>query len=448
MIFSIGNIKIKANTIVAILFISIIMSAATVFSYVRVPRIYLCGLIGILYILKHRNQQKQIFNNKIGRLCLLWIIFLVINVLNSYDITSSIYMLLVLISFFAFMAYDLKINTLIFGCQLIQGISIVFAFSIILNALIPNLFYGPAHFLIAQSANVIQQEVQQGIYSGLMGEKAQAAFYMNIAITFHIGMMIGKNKRYHIKNLFPLLIYFLALLLTGKRMLLLVAVCIFAFSFVCMDLKKRSTFKNLLIVICVGLPTILMFIQLLPQTQIVFNRFAEFASDNTYNGRTVFWQFCLYMFSQRPLIGFGINSFNSALGTLTSFSYHGEKWTMYAHSIYYELLGEAGIIGCMIFFSIIIVSFVTSWKNYKYFNIMTGAFYRYECKMLMFISMAVQIIFCLYGITGNVLYDHCQLGFLILSFIFTINVSRYKKKLQESRIDCEPRLLNNGTSSN
>ena len=215
-----------------------------------------------------------------------------------------------------------------------------------------------------------------------------------------------------------------------------------------MDLKKRSTFKNLLIVICVGLPTILMFIQLLPQTQIVFNRFAEFASDNTYNGRTVFWQFCLYMFSQRPLIGFGINSFNSALGTLTSFSYHGEKWTMYAHSIYYELLGEAGIIGCMIFFSIIIVSFVTSWKNYKYFNIMTGAFYRYECKMLMFISMAVQIIFCLYGITGNVLYDHCQLGFLILSFIFTINVSRYKKKLQESRIDCEPRLLNNGTSSN
>ena len=419
-----GRHSIKVSTIIIVLFISIIMSGATVFSFVRNPRIWLCGLIGVFYIVRHGYS--YVFHSLLGKLYIVWLLFLIVNSYFSYYTTSSVAALIIFASFFAFMGYDLDLDDLLFISKLIKIISMIFALSIIVNAMIPNLFYGPLSGLVAQSPSVIQSEVSKGAYSGIIGEKAQAAFYMNIAIVFYIGEIIYKKSSYNFKNTIPLLIFLLALLLTGKRMLLLVAVCVIAFSFVYMGLKKKSTIISLFIAIGIAVPIMLLCIQLVPQAQVVFERFEEYTGDDTYNGRTIFWQFCLYMFNQHPLIGFGFDSFNKALGDLSSFTYNGEKWGMYAHSLYYELLGETGIIGVAIFFSIILCSLMKSWRYYKYFKVCEDICDSDKLKinMLLFISISIQIIFCLYGITGNVLYDHCQLGFLILSFVYTMTVER------------------------
>lgn len=430
-----GRFNIKVSTILVILIVSIIMSGATVLSFGRIPRIWFCGIIGLLYIFRYNNS--YLFHSVFGKLYVIWLLFLIVNSFFSYDKRSSISALIIFTSFFAFMCYDLNLDDLFFISKLIRIISIFFAFSIIINALVPNLFYGPLSGLVAQSPSVIQSEVSSGIYSGIIGEKAQAAFYMNIAIVFYIGELIYKHSTYNLKNIIPLLLYLLALLLTGKRTLLLVAICIIAFSFVYMGLRKKSTIVSLLIIIGIAVPIILLCLQLVPQTQVVFERFEEYTGDDTYNGRTTFWQFCLYMFSKHPLIGFGFDSFNKALGDLSSFTYNGEKWGMYAHSLYYELLGETGIIGVVIFFSIILYAFIKSWKYYKYFKACNEISDNVNAKiqMLLFASMSIQIIFCLYGITGNVLYDHCQLGFLILSFVFTMTVEKYYYTLTTRKLD-------------
>lgn len=425
MKFRIGKISISLDSILVLVFASIIMAGLTVMCLYTIPRIWICGALSLLYIIF----RKKFFalHSLLGQVYLVWLGFLCVNMAFSYSPKNTWDSLIIFASYFLLMAYEFKESGLLFLGKIVRIISFIYAISIFVSVVMPGLITGPLSSLMVQSPAVIADEHSRGIYSGIVGEKAQAAFYMNIGLLFEAGLMI-KSKRYEIKNIVFVLIYFLALLLTGKRMLLMISVCIIAFFFLCRGLNKKSTVISLFVIAIAIIPLGIVVLQVVPQVANVFERFSSMSGDDTYNGRTVFWDFCLYMFSCSPFIGFGFDTFNKAFGALTSFTFHGEDWNMYAHSIYYEMLGETGIIGVTIFFSLIVISFIKSWKYFKHYKLNDNQ------KMLLFISMGIQIIFCLYGITGNAIYDNAQLGFLILSFILTLNVERWVKRDMKNRI--------------
>ena len=425
MNFKIGKISISLDIILALLFASVIMSGLTVMCLYAVPRILSFSAFGLLYIIF----RKKFFalHSLLGQVYLVWLGFLCVNMAFSYSPKNTRDSLIIFASYLLLMAYEFKESGLMFLAKIIRVISFVYAVSIFVSLVVPSLITGPLSSLMVQSPAVIAGEHSRGIYSGIVGEKAQAAFYMNIGLLFEVGLMI-KSKRFEIKNIVFVLIYFLALLLTGKRMLLMVSICIVAFFFLCRGLNKKSTVISLFVIVMAIIPLGIVVLQVVPQAANVFERFSAMSGDDTFNGRTVFWDFCLYMFSCSPLIGFGFDTFNEAFGALTSFTFRGEDWNMYAHSIYYEMLGETGIIGVTIFFTIIAVSFIKSWKYFKHYKLNDNQ------KMFLFISMGIQIIFCLYGITGNALYENNQLGFLMLSFILTLSVERWVKRENIKRI--------------
>ena len=105
---------------------------------------------------------------------------------------------------------------------------------------------------------------------------------------------------------------------------------------------------------------------------------------------------------------------------------------MYAHSMYYELLGETGIIGIVLFCAIMIFSLVYSIKLYKYGN-MTNVW-----RGLLWFSISMQVLFIVYGYSGNVLYDKAQLFTYLSSISMVIAVSHnaiYGKQADVNRME-------------
>lgn len=97
--------------------------------------------------------------------------------------------------------------------------------------------------------------------------------------------------------------------------------------------------------------------------------------------------------------------------------YQGSRWNMYAHSMYYELLGETGIVGIVLFGFFMLYSLVYSlrlFKNSCLSNVWKG---------LLWFSISLQILFIVYGYSGNVLYDKAQLFTYLSSISMLIAVS-------------------------
>lgn len=66
--------------------------------------------------------------------------------------------------------------------------------------------------------------------------------------------------------------------------------------------------------------------------------------DGSVLERKYFWSQALYMFTQKPILGWGINNFRAYL------AYIGYGNAVFAHSDYAELLADVGVIGVFIYF--------------------------------------------------------------------------------------------------
>lgn len=419
----IGTISIKLGTLLVIIIASIVLSGATIFSYIRIPRIWLCGLIGVLYFLYKRDS--FILSTGVGKLFGIWLVFLFVNLQFSYTPINTRNAVIIFVSLFFLLSYKFEIQDMLLLYRIVRFFCIVFAISVIINAVVPSLMYGPLSGLVVFDTNTIREEVARNAYCGLVGDRNQTAFYMNIGLIFEIGLF-NKNNRLNTKNKLIIILYIVALMLTGKRMLFGASMLLIAFSLWIFEIKGK--WVKILMGGLVGIPVLLGIMQILPQTRIVFERLIENIGDDSLNGRKTFWDFCIYMFSQRPVIGYGYDSFNTALTDILHFQYRGQAWNMYAHSIYYELLGETGIIGFITFVGLQLSVFAQSIRVFKRDQLSNLD------RMILFASMGVQLVFAVYGFSGNVLYQHCQLVFYIVALIMFVTILRRKKNYMRETI--------------
>ena len=152
-----GNYSIKLNTILVIIIASIVMSGATIFSYIRIPRIWLCGVIGIVYLILKKDT--YVMSTSIGKIFGVWILFLVVNWQFSYTPVNTRNAVIIFASLYFLLCYEFKIKDMQLFYKIVRVICIIFAISVIVNALIPSLIYGPLSGFVVFDTNAIKEEV-------------------------------------------------------------------------------------------------------------------------------------------------------------------------------------------------------------------------------------------------------------------------------------------------
>lgn len=309
---------------------------------------------------------------------------------------------------------------------------LIIAVSIILSVFIDDFILTYFSFIInpkndpSISHSIFKEIKYCHAYSGLAKERSDAAYIMNVGIAIVLAKFFSGRKA-KASDIITLIIFVLGLVFTNKRMLFVIPVIAFAVMMLLGNLKsKLIKFVSVAAIAVVGFLVLAAFI---PQFSNIYDRFMLTDSTDVLNGREELWEYSLYMFRTSPIIGHGFGSFNK-------YSYEngllvdGERWYFFGHNCYYEVLGELGIIGAIIFaFAFIIPLIYTAALIYK--RIGTKS----QQQLLMF-SLYIQIMFFVYSFSGNPLFVTDQ----TVMWFFAIAVTLCVKKSNDFRLTDKKRL--------
>lgn len=174
----------------------------------------------------------------------------------------------------------------------------------------------------------------------------------SMAITMVIAMpaallLLGKGTSKWIKlygmTLFA--VYLITIIDTGSRTAFL-AFLLFLFITV---FRRRTNWKYIPLVL-IGLP--LLWIVIPQQYKARYETVTTRDQDESYTNRLLSWQGGVRMFLHNPIIGIGPDDYTTANGVQY---WPGEpRHWLNAHSLYFKLLGELGLVGIFTFFAYVV----------------------------------------------------------------------------------------------
>ncbi|MGV1090878.1 O-antigen ligase family protein [Clostridium perfringens] len=345
-------------------------------------------------------KRKDIFNLNIIKIqFIVFTCIILISALRADNSISLKFFIYYIIGIIIFLVLSENNKWYEFSNKLFKIISILFSIATIFSIIFPNIYFNIVHKLFSmEQQKIIFELYSYDLYSGIAGQTGSNAFFISIGIAILFCEIFLKKKYRKINCLF-LLISFIALLLTGKRGLLLanLITMIIILYFIFIRKRKKGIGKFLIIIITIII-IILIMITIFPKTAIVFDRFLS--KEDKLTGRYELYNTAIVLFKEKPILGNGINTFkllninNNLLDT---------------HNVYLQLLCEIGIIGVILFIistiSIYIRSIRVFDKNIKS-NIYLGN---------IIISLYIQNIFIIYCMSGNPFYDY---NMLYTYFIF------------------------------
>lgn len=334
---------------------------------------------------------KQLIKNN-----LLWIVFSIylwLGCIFSYDKDSSVNYCIVFTSYMLLLfvgkmkkyyekLFDILEMFLLFG-----------AFSIYVNLLIPNIMIGPLRFFISPAAiSNVEVFVSKHVFTGIFGDNANAAFAMNIGFAISLIKYISKRvNKYLIQSIF----FFGTLLFIGKRMLIIIPIIMICIS--ALLLVKSKSLKRNIVGVLILLILIFAIATTIPSVEKLFFR----NSDDLLTGRsTILWPIAFMMFNSRKMFGTGINTFNYMINTSNTNNTTLANWGYHAHNIYIQLLGETGLIGIVFLGSLLLVNITRTVRLIKSNS---------ADRRILSISMLLQVLWIIYGMTGNTFYYTAQL---------------------------------------
>ena len=282
-----------------------------------------------------------------------------------------------------------------------RGFALVMAISIILSTVIENLILDYFWIIVnprrTQSVITrIQNELSKGSYSGLAGEQAQAALIMNVGIATKLAIPFS-GGRVRKKDSFELVLYLVALILTGKRMLFVIPVLVGATVLLLSEMRQKVTklfFAILGLVAALGVAYFFI-----PQMAIIYERLIGNVGTEYYDplsGRGDLWEYSIRMFLEKPLFGYGFGSYNSYAYD-HGYLRNGQRWNYFGHNCYLQLLGETGLVGTALFVGMFVYALVFTARSFR-----KSA--SRERKYYLIFSFCLQLMLLIYCVTGNVLY--------------------------------------------
>lgn len=301
----------------------------------------------------------------------------------------------------------------------------VVAASIFLEALSPGIFIKLFGWILALPANALSSAMK-GEYTGILGGNQQAAVFLNIGIAVHIAYCYA-NRKLDKKSVMYIFVYLIAIILTSKRMLTVIPVVLFLLYYFMSTTKNKYT-KFFLIAFVLFI-ILYIGINLSPEySDKILGYFSGEDESDLLSGRGAFWIGCVAMFAEKPVNGYGLASFNGEYFARTHYLFKGSPWVYHAHNIYYQMLAELGIIGFGLF---VLQALKVIPKIYK-FNKEKWNLEK-EQRQILFWSMSIVIIFLIYGLTGNVLYNTEEICWYVMGINGISYVINKNKKIKKSR---------------
>lgn len=400
--------------------LTIIMRYSVLYKY-----LFIFGILAFVLFVSRKLNFKTIEQK-------IWFSFLVYVTVSAFVFGNkeSMTMLFSLWCFSLLLIVDLDTD---FYKRLIKAFNVfifVFVLSMYLNALIPNLMTGPLNFLLLDATKgTIAKEAAANVYSGFFAEKLAAAYGSCIGFVFAYSQYI---RRFKVKYLILSLFYIAAIFLSGKRIATVIPIVVMIVS-VIISLKDRALFRRVrkyLLGVCVLL---IIGILVVPQIREIFGKvFAVFFSDTsedlTSSRASLLWPIAQLMFIANPIFGHGLNTYNSFVRDMFSSSDSVlSEWGTNGHNIYLQLTAETGIIGAVIIFSLFLCLLIRSFKLYKRIK-------EPDDKQLCLISIGMQCVFLLVGITENSFYVTGELLTYLTAFGIFIALKR-KYSVKKTRLE-------------
>lgn len=406
------KLTIRYSSMINILIALIIISYVGPFASYK-GSLLLIGLLGgCLFLLSGIN---GMFSKKHIAGWTLLFVYLTLNSLLNLP-NSAKYMLVFTVGY-VLISRDLEAKDYKQVYLICKVTAIIEGFSIMTQYYAPSIFYSFAQKWFFYS-NQYDQVVYLGQYckqySGIFYEVSFAALILSFGIIIIAVEMFEELKVS--RKIFNLLVggvLFYAVILTGKRsFMLIVPVVIVALYLI--KIRQKLTIRHLIIAF-IGFVVLAFSMNKIID---IFFAIVSKGSGHTVNlsSRELFWGLAFTMFKEQPLIGKGLNSFDSA------FNASGIRSVYYdfagAHNSYIQLLGETGILGFLLYTSAIIGSLHKGVKTLIY-----------GCREEIYLYGAIGMLFVMitYALSGNVLYQPQQ---LIAFFWLIAIIENYYQTLQ------------------
>ena len=306
-------------------------------------------------------------------------------------------------------------------CRIVKIVGTCNAVAIILSPIIPGIMsnvIGLVYYPISPIGAIERTyaDITRGVYYGFCGEKSVTAFVMSSALIVYI---VEYFANFEIKKsgIVSVIILFTANMMTGKRMEFLVPIIYFLLLFIV--IRRHNKAIKFARILLIGALALYLLPIIVPGAALVLDRFLDSGADSFNTGRDVLWNYAIDMYNGHKLMGTGYGSYNSIVNALGFISPTGEDyWNYHAHSIYYQILGECGILGCLIwgylYLGCLIKGLIALRRNYLSPNLLLGT-------GLLFMTL-------MYGLSGNTLYYYEQLymSFFALACYRSWEISREK----------------------
>lgn len=344
------------------------------------------------------NIQRNINKKSIG--FIIFFLYLLLCLLISYSVDSMEYIIYYFVGLIYLLYFSKRKKSIEKLLKYYYIGTIIFTFFTVFSVLYGLLYLKIINFLYGgtEAYSIIVNLFSWHEYSGIAGQTGYNAFIIAIGIIISFIKIIDSyksNNTINKKVFIVLLLQIAVLFLCSKRALILYTFTTILFLLpLCVNLKKKSTISKLFLILIVLLLIGCFSINFFEPLGNVFAKNSYYINKgNLLNGRLPLYSQAISLFKKNILFGIGIKTFH-LLNNLN----------LDVHNVYLQLLAENGIIGFIIMFSSFSYMFFKTKKNLKTI--------KYD--MLTCISLGIQMLFLLYALSGNTLYD---VNMLYLYFI-------------------------------
>ena len=256
-------------------------------------------------------------------------------------------------------------------------------------------------------------------------------FYMAITLCASFALLFTKSHKNILQRILLLSVVLFALILTGKRGVLIFSVFAMLISYI---ICKKGAFANKLVTVLFILSSISLVMYVLSfyieGIAAAFERITEmFSAKNetadVSNGRFKLYKIAWNFFREAPVLGIGWREFSKEVVNF----YNQDSVLRDAHNVFLQLLCETGIIGFSIFISLFISAVVQTIqlavKSMRDMLCLSD-----KTKIVLTFSLCYQVFFLAYCITGNPLYDLETVYVYIISVGFSSGIYfRHKEEI-------------------
>lgn len=414
--------RLKSNKLIEYIFIlgSILVMFRGQTILVKFSNIILLILSFLALCSNFKNGLFCIKRKEISLPICLFLIFGCLSIMWSADPQSSKIMVYIFFTMLLIMQYNFSDNFWKKFLKYGEIASIITAISVFLEMINPNLFISVFRFILFRPSNALNQAML-GEYSGIAGGNAHAAVILNFGFAISLAKCYVKNKMNKM-DVIKFTMLFIAIFLTGKRALVITPILMLIIYY-CSGNTINKYSKLIMFILISGFLGYIL-IQINPSIADAIDKFVQGESDtDILTGRGNFWKICIVMFREKTLCGYGIAAFNYVFFEKTHYLFAGIPWGYHAHSIYYQICAELGILGISMFvWQLVVVVF-------KYINFLKAKHcYTDEKKFVMLFGIFVTLFLAVYGLTGNVLYETDELFGMIIGISAIEFVLRNKDK--------------------